>query len=133
MRWIVLAAVLLAQPDTMTGPWVGPLENKGKGAIPTDVDLTETNGQIAGNWRSRPPNTGSGTITGTRAKLEVVFYTDADTAEAERCQARYTFTGRVTEANIYRLTSTKIDSTPNPRKVCGPWPTDLVWLLQRAH
>jgi hypothetical protein len=138
MRWLLLLAVLLPQSDTLTGQWVGPLSmsfeipRKGRGEIPTFVDLTQTGDSITGTWRSAPPNTSSGTISGTIDKLQVVFYADA-TTEAERCQARVTFKAQITAARIYKLTADRMQPDLRISKACGPWPTDLVWLLQRTH
>ena len=141
MRWVLLLA-LLVHGDTLTGKWVGPMEmtvqgpQKMRGAVPTDVELTQTGDQISGFWRSRPPNTSSGTISGTVSKPHIVFYADGirpDGSEVapERCQATIDATGRMTPANIYRLEAKRMTPDARAHKDCGPWPTDLVWLLQR--
>ena len=138
MILIALMAAQLATVPTLTGSWVGPLEltvqapRPVRGEIPTDVELIQTGDRITGTWRSRPPNTQSGTISGTLTKVEVVFYADADTAP-ERCQATVTFTARLTASNIYRLTAGKMRADTRAGKDCGPWPTELVWRLQRQH
>lgn len=136
MPWLVLLTLLAQTPDAITGQWVGPLmmtfetPKKGRGEIPTLVDLTQQGQMITGSWRSLPPNTASGTISGTLAKPEIVFYADA-TTEAERCQARVTFTAQYTAAHVYKLTATRVQPDLRITKACGPWPTDLVWVLQR--
>jgi hypothetical protein len=135
MRWILLLAVL-AQNPTITGQWVGPLQltvqapERVRGAIPTVMDLTQTGTTITGSWRSLPPNTQSGTITGTPDKLRIVFYADSDD-EPERCQAEAQATAKLTAANVYRIEAKRLIPDTRARKDCGPWPTDLVWLLQR--
>lgn len=140
MRYALLLAFALATPaDQMTGQWVGPLEmtvqtpEKVRGAIPTDVEIHQDGSRITGSWRSRPPNTSSGTISGTLEKPEIVFYADSDTQGPERCQAVMHAKGRLTSANIYRIEAKDMAPDTRPHKDCGNWPTDVVWLLQRAH
>ena len=138
MRLVALLVLLAQTPGTVSGQWVGPLEltvyspQKARGAVPTIVDMQQDGDRITGTWRSLPPNTQSGSISGTLSKPVVVFYADAET-EPERCQATVRFTARVTAANIYRLTAEKMDPETRAQKRCTPWPTDLVWTLQRAH
>jgi hypothetical protein len=139
MRALLLLAALLSQQPDVTGQWVGPLEmtvqapERARGAIPTDVEMHQDGNRITGTWRSRPPNTSSGTISGTLEKPEIVFYADSDTQGPERCQAVMHAKGRLTSANIYRIEAKDMTPDTRPKKGCGNWPTDVVWLLQRAH
>lgn len=137
MRGILLLVLLAQGGPTLSGAWVGPLQMtfhapvKGRGEIPTLVELTQDGQTLTGTWRSLPPNTASGTIRGTIEKPEIVFYTDADAGPSERCQAVVQMKATITRAGIYRLTANQMIPDIRPIKHCEPWPTDLVWMLQR--
>lgn len=133
---VVLLWLALAQTPVLSGEWVGPLQmtveapTRVRGAVPTIVQIQQTGSKVEGHWRSLPPNTSSGTISGTWDKLTIVFYADSDT-EPERCQAVMEASGRLTPAHVYRIEAKRLIPDRRARKECGPWPTDLVWLLQR--
>jgi hypothetical protein len=140
---MLLALLLaLAQTPTLSGAWVGPLEltvqapEKKRGPLPTVVDLKQTGSEISGSWRSLPPNTATGLLTGTvkpsgEVTLRVTFYADLHTGEPERCEADAEMKGLLTVSGVLRLTAKRAQPSTRPQRTCGPWPTDLVWQLQR--
>lgn len=144
MRLLVL--LILLQPPTLTGEWVGPLEmtvqapRKARGPVPTVVELTQSGETVTGSWRSLPPNTSTGTFTGRITRegevtLRVVFYADGllpnGGEQPERCAAEADLDGRLTGSGVLRLTAKRLLPDKRPRRDCGDWPTDLVWTLQR--
>jgi hypothetical protein len=139
---MLLALLLaLAQAPTLSGAWVGPLEltvqspRRDRGYVPTVVELKQNGSDISGSWRSLPPNTATGLLTGTvkgdKVSLRLTFYTDAETGQPERCEADAELSGRLTGSGVLRLTAKRFTADRRPNRRCEPWPTDLVWVLQR--
>lgn len=137
MRAVFLLALLI-QPPALSGEWVGPLELsiQGKrGPIPTRVSLALNGTTVTGDWRSVPPNTSSGTISGTLDNLTVVFNTGGVGVGAEHCIGEAKFSGRLTASGMLRLTAKTVDfDLPGVRvqgRDCANVVRDLVWTLQR--